>query len=61
MSALRAKSVAVQLGRKLTGLRGDVTIPRQTGAGVASWVDVQGDAPSTDQLFGKIANSLPSL
>ena len=61
VGALRAKSVAMQLGRKLTGLRGDVTIPRQTGAGAASWVDEEGSAPSTTQVFDKIELSPKSL
>jgi len=39
----------------LTGLVGDVAIPRQTGAGVVSWVPKDGaDVGNTDQAVGQI-------
>lgn len=61
VQALRSKSIALQLGRMLTGLRGNVTIPRQIGAGAAAWVDEDEDAPGSTQTFDKIELSAKSL
>lgn len=46
---LRNKMVVRNLGaRVLSGLQGDIAIPRQTGAGTAYWVD-EGSAPTEGQ------------
>lgn len=59
---LRAKSVIYQLGaQRLTGLRGDIAIPKQTGASTAYWVK-EGVAPTESQpSFGQIAMSPKTL
>lgn len=53
---LRNKSRVMQLGAtQLTGLVGDLSLPRQDGAATASWVDEEGTVPDTDQTFGQLA------
>lgn len=55
---LRNRAVISQLGAlMLTGLRGNVSIPRQSGAATAAWV-AEGNAPSlSDQSFGNLSLS----
>jgi HK97 family phage major capsid protein/HK97 family phage prohead protease len=59
---LRSKSVIYALGaQRLTGLRGDIAIPKQTGASTAYWVK-EGVAPdNSDPAFGQIAMSPKTL
>lgn len=56
---LRNRSVVAQLGATmLDGLQGNVTIPRQTGAGTAYWLANEGTAITESQLtLGQLALS----
>lgn len=64
---LRAKSVVVGLGAQmLSGLVGNVDIPKQTGASTAYWVGEDGSATDSEATFGTvqlsprtIANAVP--
>ena len=55
---LRNRAAIARLGAlMLTGLRGNVSIPRQSGAATAAWV-AEGNAPSlSDQSFGNLSLS----
>ncbi len=54
---LRNRSVAFRMGaRRLSGLNGNVTIPKQTGAGTAYWLATEStQATESDQAFQQIA------
>jgi HK97 family phage major capsid protein len=56
---LRARSVVMRMGAmRMTGLVGNVTVPRQTGAATAAWLANEGTAVSeSDQTFGQMALS----
>jgi HK97 family phage major capsid protein len=56
---LRARSVAMRMGAmRMTGLVGNVTVPRQTGAATAAWLANEGTGVSdTDQTFSQMALS----
>jgi HK97 family phage major capsid protein len=56
---LRNRSVIAQMGATmLTGLQGNVTIPRQTAAGTASWLANEAAAATESQLvLGQLAMS----
>jgi HK97 family phage major capsid protein len=56
IEALRAKAVVFSLGaRFLTGLQGNVEIPKQTGVAATYWVGEGGVIPETDITFGQIS------
>jgi HK97 family phage major capsid protein len=54
---LRNRSVAFRMGaRRLSGLNGNVTIPKQTGAGTAYWLATEStQATESQQAFQQIA------
>jgi HK97 family phage major capsid protein len=55
IEALRNKAIVFQLGaRFLTGLQGNVEIPKQTSVGSTYWVGENGNIPETDFTFGQI-------
>lgn len=56
---LRNKAKMLSLGvRMLTGLRGNVSIPKQTGASTAYWLETESTALTlTDMTFGALALS----
>ncbi len=58
ISLLRNAMVIMGMGtRMLTGLQGNVTIPRQTGAGTSYWVS-EGNAPTeSQQAFDQVTMS----
>jgi HK97 family phage major capsid protein len=60
---LRNKVVVAQLGATmLSGLRGNVAIPRQTGAGTAYWIATEGNAPTeSQQTIDQVALSPKTL
>lgn len=51
---LRNRALMMQLGTVMTGLSGNIAIPRQSGAATAYWIDESGaateSAPTLDQL-----------
>jgi HK97 family phage major capsid protein len=52
---LRNKQLVASLGaRVLSGLIGDVAIPRHTGGATAYWTDAAGTTTSSDQTFGQL-------
>lgn len=52
---LRNKSVLTQLGaRSLSGLVGDITIPKQTGAATGGWIAEGASQALSDQTFGSL-------
>lgn len=52
---LRNKSIITQLGAKsLSGLVGDVTIPKQTGAATGGWIAEGASQALSDQTFGNL-------
>jgi HK97 family phage major capsid protein len=53
---LRNSMMTRRMGaRMLSGLRGNVSIPKQTGAGSATWISSEGgDAGEADQTFGQL-------
>lgn len=53
---LRNRAKVAALGaRILSGLSGNVSIPRQTGASTAQWLAETAEASQTDQTFGQLA------
>jgi HK97 family phage major capsid protein/HK97 family phage prohead protease len=55
---LRNRMMVRQLGaRVLSGLEGNITIPKQTGAGTAYWVNEGGDVTESTQAIGQVAMS----
>lgn len=56
---LRSRSVLTNMGAKvLSGLKGNITIPRQTGAATAYWLSTEGTpATESQQTLGQIALS----
>jgi HK97 family phage major capsid protein len=55
---LRNRMMVRQLGaRVLSGLEGNITIPKQTGAGTAYWVNETGDITESQQSVGQVAMS----
>jgi len=56
---LRARSVVMRMGAmRMTGLVGNVTVPRQTGAATAAWLANEGAGVSeSDQTFSQMALS----
>lgn len=59
---LRAQTAAIQLGaRFLPGLVGDITIPRQNGAGTAYWVDEAETVTESEQVFGQLSMTPKTL
>lgn len=55
MELLRNRTLLVQLGgRVLSGLRGNVDIPTQTGAATAYWLGEDDAITPSDQTFGSI-------
>lgn len=53
---LRNKAMVLQLGAtQLTGLKGNLSLPRLDGAATASWVDEEGSVSETAQTFGQLA------
>jgi HK97 family phage major capsid protein len=58
IDALRSTSVAMTAGvRTLTGLVGNLSIPKKTSVGTFSWISEGEDAPDTDIQFGAVAMS----
>ncbi len=52
---LRNKTLVAKLGaRQLSGLVGNVAIPRVTGGATAYWLSETGDATPSDQAFGQL-------
>lgn len=51
---LRNKCVLMQLARKLTGLVGNIDIPKQTAGTAGSWVGEDSAATATDPSFGTL-------
>lgn len=59
---LRRKARVMQLGATvLSGLVGNVDIPRQTGATTTGWVTEGGDLPQNEATFDKVSLSLKSI
>lgn len=55
---LDAQLVTASLGAtRLTGLRGNVNLPKLTGGATASWVDEEGSVSASAQTFGQLALS----
>ncbi len=55
---LDARLVTASLGAtRLTGLRGNVSLPKLTGGATASWVDEEGTVTPSAQTFGQLALS----
>ena len=55
---LDAQLVTASLGAtRLTGLRGNVSLPKLTGGATASWVDEEGTVSASAQTFGQLALS----
>ena len=55
---LDAQLVTASLGAtRLTGLRGNVSLPKITGGATASWVDEEGTVSASAQTFGQLALS----
>jgi HK97 family phage major capsid protein len=55
---LRNKSVVMDLGAKvLTGLVGNIAIPRITGGAQVYWLPASGNVPPSDMSFGQLAMS----
>lgn len=53
---LRNRSVALRMGAtRLTGLQGDITIPKQTGAATAYWLSESESITESNQTLGQIA------
>lgn len=53
---LRNQAKVLELGAtQLTGLRGNLSLPRQDGAATASWVDEEGSISASAQTFGQLA------
>ena len=51
----RSRLMLAKMGATtLTGLVGDVAIPRQTGGATAYWVDESGDSTPSDQTFDQV-------
>lgn len=58
IEALRNRARVVQLGAfMLTGLVGNISIPKQTGAATAYWVTEGSDLTTSDSAFGEVALS----
>ncbi|RMG32526.1 MAG: phage major capsid protein, partial [Gammaproteobacteria bacterium] len=52
---LRARTVVLELGATvMSGLQGNVSIPRQTGAATGSWITEGADAPASDPSFDQV-------
>lgn len=59
---IRMKSIILQLGATyLTGLRGKVEIPRQTGSGSAQWIPETGTVEPSNAKFDKIALNMKTV
>lgn len=58
---LRNSSVMMQRARMLTGLVGNIEIPKQTGASAAGWIAEDADAPATSIALGQLAMSPKTL
>lgn len=59
---LRAKSVLYALGaQRLTGLRGDIAIPKQTGASTAYWIKEGMPPAESNPTFGQIGMTPKTL
>jgi HK97 family phage major capsid protein/HK97 family phage prohead protease len=58
---LRNKSYMMQLANVMTGLRGDISIPRQTGAASAYWVAEDGETTNSAAAFDLVQMSPKSL
>lgn len=54
IDVLRSQSIAMQIGTTLTGLVGNIDIPKQLGILSAAWIGEDGDAGSTEANFGLI-------
>ncbi|MFM2090905.1 MAG: hypothetical protein RLZZ127_1394, partial [Planctomycetota bacterium] len=54
IDVLRSQSIAMQIGTTLTGLVGNIDIPKQLGILTAGWIGEDGDAGSTETNFGLI-------
>lgn len=53
---LRNKTQVLALGAtQLTGLRGNLSLPRQDGAATASWVDEEGSVSDSAQTLGQLS------
>lgn len=53
---LRNQTKVLEIGAtQFTGLRGNLSLPKQDGAATASWVDEEGSVSPTAQTFGQIA------
>ncbi|WP_417883674.1 phage major capsid protein [Vibrio rumoiensis] len=64
IDALRPHSVALQLGvRMLSGLRGNVSIPKQTGSATAQWLNLDGTdtVDESEPSIGNVAMKMRSL
>ena len=58
VAPLRAQAMVVALGaRVITGLIGDVSIPKQSGSATAQWVTETNGATGSNQSFGSVALS----
>ncbi|MGC1481601.1 MAG: phage major capsid protein, partial [Chthoniobacterales bacterium] len=51
---LRNRTVLMRLGSELTGLVGDIDIPKQVGGTTAAWIGEDEDAPKDDVNFGLV-------
>lgn len=56
IDALRPRSIVMAAGAtRMTGLRGNVSVPRQTTAGTAGWLSTEATAATeSDQVFGQM-------
>jgi HK97 family phage major capsid protein len=55
IEALRNKAVVFQLGAKfITGLKGNVAFPKETGVSTASWINENEPAPETNYTVGQL-------
>jgi HK97 family phage major capsid protein len=54
---LRNRALMMQLGTVMTGLTGNIAIPRQSGAATAYWLDESGAATESAQTLDQLAMS----
>jgi HK97 family phage major capsid protein len=54
---LRNSAITMQLGTVLSGLTGNIAIPKQTGGATAYWVAESGAPTESQQTFGQLALS----
>lgn len=55
IEALRNKAIVLQMGAKfITGLRGNVAFPKETGVSTADWINENEPAPESNYTVGQI-------